>query len=229
MLQPDASLADLELVMTAISGVLATDAAHFEAIYAEAEGDPSRIPWADLRPHPALVTWLNAIAPSIVRCGSRVAVVGCGLGDDARELMKRGYDVTAFDCSISAVDMARGFDPARADCYVSADLFDLPQRWRHRFDLVVEINTLQSLLPEMQAEAMKQISQLITPRGHLLLICRGAERPANVDDGPPWAISESQLSKMAREAGLTCEGGISAFMDDEQPPKRRMRAMFRRA
>ena len=56
----------------------------FEAIYATAGGDASRIPWSDGIPNPALVTWLDTVGPSLVRCGARVAVVGCGLGEDAR-------------------------------------------------------------------------------------------------------------------------------------------------
>ncbi len=35
----------------------------FDAIYAEAHGDPALVPWADGRSSPALVTWLNAVAP----------------------------------------------------------------------------------------------------------------------------------------------------------------------
>jgi SAM-dependent methyltransferase len=213
---------------TTIQPVL-TDIEYFESIYAGAEGDASRVPWADSRPHPALITWLNAIAPSLVRCGARVAVVGCGLGDDARELMARGYEVTAFDCSATAVQWCRRTDPAHSGCYAVADLFDLPARWRHRFDLVVEINTIQSLLPEMHAEALGAIANLLSPRGHLLVICRGAEQPVSLEDGPPWALTEQELLEAAAIAGLSAAEAPVSFDDDESPPVRRIRAVFARA
>ena len=101
------------------------DAAFFEAIYGEAAGDTTRVPWAHGQPHPALVTWLNAVAPSLIRCGSRVAVVGCGLGDDAVELTHRGYDVTAFDVSPTAIEWARRRHPEIARDLHVADLFDI--------------------------------------------------------------------------------------------------------
>jgi SAM-dependent methyltransferase len=214
--------------MTATTLQVQTSVDYFESIYAEAEGDASRIRWADGRPHPALVTWLNAVAPSLVRCGSRVCTVGCGLGDDARELMSRGYDVTAFDCSRTAIEWARRIDPANSRCYFEADLFQTPARWRHRFDLVVEINTIQSLSPDLHLASMSAIADLVSPKGHLLVICRGAESPVSSDEGPPWPLTQPQLLEAAALSNLTPVEPATLFMDDEDPPVLRMRAFFRR-
>jgi SAM-dependent methyltransferase len=214
------------MAATALSVQTTVD--YFESIYAEAHGDASRIRWADGRPHPALVTWLNAVAPSLIRCGSRVCCVGCGLGDDARELMHRGYDVTAFDCSRTAVEWAKKLDPANARCYFEADLFQTPQRWRHRFDLVVEINTIQSLSPDLHFAAMSAIADLVSPKGHLLVICRGAESPASMDDGPPWPLTRNQLVEAAALANLRPVEPVAVFADDEDPPVTRMRGLFKR-
>jgi SAM-dependent methyltransferase len=202
---------------------------HFEAIYAEAAGDPTVIPWADQRPHPALVTWLNVVAPSLLRCGSRVCVVGCGLGDDARELMRRGYDVIAFDCSHTAIEWAQSIDPMNRTAYVVADLFDLPMRWRHRFDLVVEVNTLQSLLPEQHEAALTSIADLVSRRGHLLMICRESAELVRVEDGPPWALTQDELRSLAASAGLVMSS-LDSFIDENDPaaPVRRMRALLAR-
>ena len=38
--------------------------AWFEPLYASAEGDPSKIPWADERPNPWLVEWLDQHDPA---------------------------------------------------------------------------------------------------------------------------------------------------------------------
>lgn len=204
-------------------------AERFESVYAEAQGDPSRIPWAHLRPNPALVNWLNAVAPSLIRCGARVLVVGCGLGDDARELLRRGYDVTAFDCSATAIEWARQRDPEHAHYYVQADLFQPQPRWRHRFDLVVEINTIQSLPPDLQPGAMSAIADLASPRGYVLAICRAATTQAVApEDGPPWPLTEAQLLEYAALAGLKPVEPVSVFEDDQTPPVMRMRALFSR-
>ncbi len=218
--------------MAASTLALQTTVEYFETIYEEARGDAAQIPWSDGRPKPALVNWLNAVAPSLLRCGSRVAVVGCGLGEDARELIKRGYDVTAFDCSRTAVSWANKLDPENSRCYFTADLFNPPAKWKHRFDLVVEINTIQALVPERQAEAVKAIAGLMSPHGHLLVICRASEEPASIDDGPPWALTCDELLSATTAAGLkpaSAAEAVTVFMDDEDPPVRRMRALFKRA
>ena len=206
-----------------------TTVEYFESVYAGAHGDASRISWADQQPNPALITWLNAVAPSLIRCGSRVAVIGCGLGDDARELMRRGYEVTAFDCSHTAVDWAKRNDPINAHCYFQADLFNPPARWRHRFDLVVEINTIHALSPDLHERAIGAITNLLSPNGHLLVICRGADEGAGHEEGPPWALTEQELLQAAACAGLAPNEPVCTFDDDETPPVRRIRAVFHRA
>lgn len=216
-------------VTTFPSTLTQTDAAHFEAIYREAQGDASRIQWADGRPSPALVNWLNAVAPSIIRCGARVACVGCGLGDDARELMKRGYDVTAFDCSKTAVAWAKKIDQENARCYFSADLFQPPPRWKHRFDLVVEINTIQALTPDLHGPALESISQLMSPHGYLLVICRCREDESVNDDASRWPLTKAELLEHAAAAGLHPVEPLAVFTDDEEPPVCRMRGLFKRA
>lgn len=202
------------------------DVAWFERIYVEADGDPGAVPWSDGRPHPALVAWLNAVAPSIVRCGARVAVVGCGLGEDARELIRRGYETTAFDGAPTAVAWARNLDPDNAGRYHEADLFDPPARWRHRFDLVVEINTLQAIDPARRHEAVQSLSNLVAPHGRVLVICRAAEQPGAIAEGPPWPIAPQELTAAFAAAGLAPEGPIAPFHDDEDPPVLRLRALF---
>ena len=214
--------------MSVLPSAAPTTVEYFEAIYSDAAGDIARIPWANGTSSPALVNWLNAVAPSLVRCGARVAVVGCGLGEDARELLRRGYDVTAFDCSDTAVQWARRSDPVNANSYVNADLFDPPPRWRHRFDLVTEVNTLTALTPDLRSRAMGAIADLVSPHGHLLVIGRGAEKPVEVEAGPPWALTEQELLDAAASASLHLDGQVSSFMDDEDPPVHRLRAVFRR-
>jgi hypothetical protein len=143
--------------------------------------------------------------------------------------MRRGYDVTAFDCSATAIAWAKQIDPANARCYYQADLFNPPARWRHRFDLVVEVNTVQSLTPDLHVEAFKAISNLMSPHGYLLVSARNADEPMSLDDGPPWPLTTQQLSEALRQAGLKAVDPIAVFTDDEDPPVQRMRGLFRRA
>ncbi len=215
---------------TTTAAPVTTTIDYFESIYQRAQGDPARIPWAHSRPSSALVNWLNAEAPSLVRCGARVAVAGCGLGEDARELLRRGYEVVGFDCAASAVNWARRLDPDHEREYVQADLFSPPARWLHRFDLVVDVNNIQALSPDRHADAIKALAKLMSPHGLLLVVAHAAGEPVGEAVGPPWPLTARELLEAAAEAGLAPMGEVGSVIDDEEhPPVRRIRALFTRA
>jgi SAM-dependent methyltransferase len=202
-----------------------------EQVYLDARGDISRVPWADGRPNPMMVSWLNAEAPGLIRPGSRVAVSGCGLGDDVCELTDRGYDALGFDVAPTAINWARQRFPSLAKNLVVADLFNVPSRFRHRFDLLVEIYTLQSVHPAARERAAEALASLVTPHGVLLTICRGRDEAELLDynAGAPWPLTASELTGLMEAAGLRPMRTPDDFMDDETPPKRRVRAAFTRA
>ena len=113
-------------------------------MYARAGADLAQLPWANLAPDAHLVAWLDsADAPP----PGRAIVVGCGLGDDAEELARRGNRVTAFDVSPTAIDRCRERFPGTTVDYLVADVLDLPVAWTGGWDVVVENRTVQSLEP----------------------------------------------------------------------------------
>lgn len=201
--------------------------AWFEAVYRESEGDAAKVPWGDRKPSPALVEWLNSEAPAMVRPGACVTVTGCGLGDDVRELADRGYDVTGFDVSPTAVAWARKLHPAIADRIQVADLLEVPAGLRRRADLVVEVSTIQAVHPEMRGRIVAGIASLARPRGVVLAVCRArGEGEALV--GPPFALKVEELSALFSAEGFAPAGGVEEFLDGEEPPVRRLRAAMRR-
>src|SRR5436190_20347535 len=138
----------------------------FEQLYAQATGNSDVIPWARLLPNSNLLQWLNR--NRIETRPRRAMVVGCGLGDDAEELAHRGFHVTAFDISAAAIDWARRRFADSSVKYTVADLFKLPQEWMHKFDLVVEIYTIQALPLDVRKRALQCLASLVAPGGELL-------------------------------------------------------------
>jgi SAM-dependent methyltransferase len=202
--------------------------AWFEEIYRSASGDPSRIPWADAAANPHLVHWLNAHAPSRLRPGARVVVVGCGLGDDVAALIERGYDAVGFDVSPTSIDWARRRFPEHARSFFAADLMQPPPRLRRRFDLVAEVYTLQALHPSQRQSAAASVAAMACPRGAVLAIARARAdgSPLSPEGPPPWAFTAAELAGVFERAGMCVDGEIERFEDDQTPPVPRLRALF---
>lgn len=162
----------------------------FESIYAGAGDDYSQIPWARLSPRPALIDWLDAGPPAV---GTVALVVACGLGDDAEELARRGCVVDAFDVSPTAIDTARRRFPDSTVEYRVADLFHLPSSWHERFEVIVEVQTIQSLPPSEHRAAIAAISTCLASGGRMFLrtAVRREDEPAS---SRPWPLTLSELS-----------------------------------
>jgi SAM-dependent methyltransferase len=177
----------------------------FEEIYARAGDDLASVPWARLAPHPLLVLWLDSGDSPDARpaaAGGDALVVGCGLGDDAEELARRGYAVTAFDVSPTAITRCEERFPRSPVCYQVADVMNLPGRWRGRFSLVVEINTIQSMPRADRPAVVAAIATTVAPGGLLFVRCQAAGE--DEPDGPerPWPVRRSELHEFTA-AGLT--------------------------
>jgi SAM-dependent methyltransferase len=162
----------------------------FEEMYQEAGDDLAAIPWAKLEPRPALVEWLEGEEPG---AGRAALVVGCGYGDDAEELARRGWAVSAFDFSPTAIARARERFPGSPVDYRVADLFDLPDEWRGRFDLVVEIHTLQAIPIDVRASGPATLAGLVAPGGRLWFSILG--RDEHLPGGRrPWPLTPGELA-----------------------------------
>jgi SAM-dependent methyltransferase len=172
----------------------------FEEMYAAAGEDLAALPWASLKPFPLLVEWLDGAGAG---AGGEALVVGTGLGDDAEELARRGFAVTAFDLSPTAIGRARERFPASTVDYRVADLLALPGDWRERFDLVVEIRTLQSLPIGDRAVAAAAIAGTVAPGGLLWLFALGRDTHQR-GETRPWPVTTEELAVL-ESAGLRWE------------------------
>jgi SAM-dependent methyltransferase len=193
----------------------------FENLYSVAGGDVNAIPWAEMTANHKFVDW--AAQHHLDGKGKTAVVVGCGLGDDAEALAARGFDVTAFDISETAIDWCKKRFPNSPVHYVAADLFALPETWK--FDFVAEIYTIQALPLEFRERAIRAVAHLVEHGGTLLAIGRlvgDLEERLKL----PWPLTRSELDGFTR-SGLR-QVHFEDYMDSEDPPVRRFCAEYRR-
>lgn len=194
----------------------------FEVLYSRAGDDTSIIPWADLTPNPNLIDWLER---NEYTAPGKALKVGCGLGDDAEELTRRGFETIAFDISASAIAWCRRRFPQSSVSYVVGDLFSAPTEWEAEFQFVLESYTLQVLPPNIRADAARCIATFVAPGGTLLVIARG-RKPSEPEGKMPWPLTRNELSLF--KAGGLKEVSFEDYMDSEDPPVHRFRATYRR-
>lgn len=193
----------------------------FEQLYAGASGKAEQIPWADLKPNPNLVDWLDREKPS----PGRALVVGCGLGDDAEELARRGFTVTAFDIAPSAIAWAQKRFPTSKVDYRVGDATAPEANWVSAFDLVFESYTLQAIPPDLRKRAIPAIAGTVKPGGKLLVICRGREEN-DAFTPPPWPLTKAELDAIAEQPEMSCSS-FEDFLDPhEEEMIRRFRAVY---
>jgi SAM-dependent methyltransferase len=203
------------------------DNSGYDELYRGANTDPSKVPWAQLTPNVNVTRWLDRATPhgEPASAGGTALVVGCGLGDDAEELSRRGLTVTAFDIAPTAIEWCRRRFPRSRVNYLQADLLAPPDEWRHSFDFVLESYTIQAMSLDLRGRALRQVAEFVAPRGTLLIVCRARD-----DDAPPgelpYPLTRSELDSLQR-LGLK-EQTFEDYLDDESPPVRRFRASYRR-
>jgi SAM-dependent methyltransferase len=171
------------------------ETAWFERLYAAAEAGEAEVPWDRGGPNPFLEQWVRE--RSLAGAGRRALVVGTALGDDAELLAARGFAVTAFDVSPTAIEGARRRFPDSEVDYRVADLLDLPAEFRGAFDVVAEAITVQALPLSLRDEAIDAIASTVAPGGTLVVVS-GMWDGDGPRDGPPWPLTRSELDGFER-------------------------------
>ncbi len=163
----------------------------FEELYGSSNRDRGQIPWDWKEPHPFLVDWTNQNENP-----GRALVVGSGLGEDAVLLCERGWKVTAFDVSESAVEWARNLHKGTEIDWVVGDLLNPEEGWFGEFDLVLEVHILQAIPEEIRKRAYRNLAPMLASGGLLVCIGRLGEESDGGDSGPPWSLTSGFIHQI---------------------------------
>jgi 2-polyprenyl-3-methyl-5-hydroxy-6-metoxy-1,4-benzoquinol methylase len=175
----------------------------FEPLYAGSNTKGEGVPWANMDTHPSFRRWLTR--NPLDGDGKSALVVGCGMGDDAIELESLGFQVTAFDVSVSAIQFCKERFPQSNVAFVQADLLDRQPQWQQKFDFVLEIFTVQALPPRYERELIQNIAGFVAPGGHLLVIAEVGREERSFENGPPWILTSRHIDSFV-SSGLGVAG-----------------------
>ncbi len=150
---------------------------HWERYYA-AVSAPAEMPWycAGLDPD------VERALPELGIAGGRALDLGTGPANQAFELARRGFEVTASDLAPSAIERAR--ERAREQG-VSVRLVQddvLATTLAGPFDLILDRGCVQCLPPARRGDYIAAVERLLAPGGHLLLKTFSDEEPRT--EGP---------------------------------------------
>ena len=184
----------------------------FNSIYTDANGDHNKVFWADLKPSPYLLQWLQTSKQDPLN--AKAIVIGCGVGDDAEALSSYGYKVTAFDIAPEAIKLCKKRYPDTKVEYLVADLFNYPTHWFEEFDLVYECNTIQVLPGKYRTLARDKMISFLKKGGSILVSCR-----SRLEDQEKDAIP-LPLDKQEIDGFVRCSLKEKSFLsyDDDQSP-----------
>lgn len=139
---------------------------------------------------------LHSILPQLKVPRARVAVLGCGSGDDAAYLARAGHIVTGIDYSEEAVAEAqKKFGKVKDLKFIKSDIFALPKALHGQFDIVFEHTCYCAVNPARRNQLVQIWRNLLAERGHLLGIFFVMDKR----NGPPWGSSEWELRERLRK------------------------------
>jgi SAM-dependent methyltransferase len=152
---------------------------NYDEIYRQ--GEP---PWEIGGPQPALAEVLDRGFP-----GRTVLDLGCGSGDLAIALARRGHEVTGVDISPVAIDQARA-KAAAAGLTVRFEVQDATKLSLPPFDAVFDSGLLHNLHREDESQAAAYLALLpglAAPGATVIVLCVSSAA------GQGWTVTEEFL------------------------------------
>ncbi len=148
---------------------------------------PDALPWEIGGPQPALAHIVER-----EQLGHRVLDVGCGTGELARHLARRGHSVIGLDMSPAAIDIARrrATDDGVDVTFVVGDARELSASAPGPFDAVVDSGLLHSLAEQDQPRYVDELHAVCAAGARVHVLAMSADGDAG------WGLTPGRLTAL---------------------------------
>ena len=122
----------------------------------------------------------------------RIAVLGCGSGQDAMLFAAAGFEVVGFDFATSAIDraMAAAKDRDLNNIqFLQRNIFELETEFHNSFDYVLEHTCFCAIDPLRRSDYVQTVKQLLRPNGTLIALFYTHNRSG----GPPFGVKPKEV------------------------------------
>ena len=161
--------------------------------------DSHTFPWDLGRPTPIFqrLVETNAFPPG------KMLVLGAGHGYDARLFARHGFEITAVDFALGAVEIMKKLaEPNTPVTILQSDFFELPQALNGTFDYVLDTTSFCAIDPKRRGEYAKLVRRVLEVNGrYIILAFPIGKRPG----GPPFVVQPDNIIELFTEQLFSLE------------------------
>jgi len=108
---------------------------------------------------------------------SKAIDLGCGTGNYTIYLAKKGFEVTGVDISPTAIRIAKeNANRKGVECsFIVGDVLGDLKEVNGTFDFAYDWELLHHIFPEQRLKYVKNVYELLNPKGHYLSVCFSEE------------------------------------------------------
>ncbi|MEG4403744.1 methyltransferase domain-containing protein [Microcoleus sp. MON2_D5] len=135
--------------------------------------------------------FINLLASAQAPKPGRMAVLGCGSGQDAMLFSAAEFDVIGFDFAPSAIKRARTTAEARklSAQFLQRNIFELEAEFLHSFDYVLEHTCFCTIDAMLRSQYVQVVKKLLRPNGQLIALFYTHSRLG----GPPFGVKPQAI------------------------------------
>lgn len=183
-----------------------SDAEYWQPLY-----DNHTFPWDLGQPTPIF----QRLAETNAFPTGKMLVLGAGHGYDARLFARHGFEVTAVDFALGAIEiMNKLAEPDTPTTILQSDFFELPQTLNGTFDYVLDTTSFCAIDPKRRGEYATLVRRVLRVNGRYIILAFPIGKRSG---GPPFVVQPDNIIELFTEQSFSL---VSREVPQDSTPSR---------